>query len=273
MNVLPEYLSTYQRDGLIHVNVSAEIAELQVHFMHECCAFLRVLGMTDTTPATLPADLVTAARQDRALVGRLYKASRRFPSAKQLAAHPFFVDLAGQLMQTELVSCCHFVCVRIDLPTEDRYMTPAHQDFPYIQGSMNGITVWLPFSDLTVSHGIPSFVDGSHHWGMLRVHEYSLDEIGHNGGQSFALADDPRLRDAKYVRPNTVGKNEALVFHTLLLHRSEPNRSTEARITIQLRFDDLANKDSFRRNYPEGLYLNDRLEKTYPEYVAQRKVA
>jgi len=61
-------------------------------------------------------------------------------------------------MGTPLVSCCTFVNVRIGLPTEEQYLTPFHQDFPYIQGSLNGITVWLPVFDTSLEMGPPAWL-------------------------------------------------------------------------------------------------------------------
>lgn len=66
------------------------------------------------------------AALDRGAVGRLYKVSRRFPSVKALAASGWAVDIASQLMETSLVSCCNFLATRLDLPEKDEFATLPH---------------------------------------------------------------------------------------------------------------------------------------------------
>ena len=169
-------------------------------------------------------------------------------------------------MGTSLVSCCHFVNVRIDLPGKEKYLLPPHQDFPYIQGSLNGITWWIPVADTPLNIGPPSWISGSHKLGVLAVKEFDYASTGASGGRSFCITGEEQFKDSDYVcEPIAFG--EGLVFSTLLLHRSERNRSQRARVTIQVRFDDALAKESFARNYPEGLYLGDSFNKTYPEYV------
>src|SRR6266571_2014608 len=132
----------YRRDGVVQLKVPEAVRELQSAFLRECCAWLDRFAAVNVTPQRLPDVLPTI---ERSTVGRLYKVSRRFPAAKQLASHQWFCDVAGKLMETNLVSCCHFVNIRMDLPREQTYLLPVHQDFPFIQGSYNGITVCFFF--------------------------------------------------------------------------------------------------------------------------------
>lgn len=261
-------IDTYEEDGLIKIRLPAVILDLRQKFLEEICLWLDHFGNFRATPETLSDDLVKIAKDDRQLVGRLYKISRRFPTTKQIASHPYFTTLAGVLMKTSLVSCCHLVNIRFDLPQESKYLLDAHQDFPYIQGSLNGLTIWLPFHDVKKDMGPPSFIIGSHRWGVLKSKEYSLAEVGGSGGRSFKIIETGRLDREKFVSEE-INSDAALVFHTLLVHRSETNISERARISIQLRFDDALNQISFGKNYPEGLYLNNKLVETYPEFVEE----
>lgn len=262
----PSQIAAYDRDGIIKITLPPAVSRLRQQFLQETAEWLVGVGQPAIDIANLPAQLARLAGQDRPLIARLYKIARRFPAAKQLACAPFFVALAQELMRTALVSCCHFVNVRIDLPDEDRFLLDAHQDFPFIQGSLNGLTVWLPFTTTPLPMGPPSCILGSHRWGMLPVTEYGPAETGGSGGKSFRIADQPRLEAGLFVNW-AVEADEALVFSTLLVHRSERNQSPLARLNAQLRFDDALAGESFDRNYPEGLYLGDRLATTYPEYI------
>jgi ectoine hydroxylase-related dioxygenase (phytanoyl-CoA dioxygenase family) len=259
-------VADYHDTGLLRLKLAQQTVELCNEFMQEVCAWLKVIGGIDVTPAELPAQLPIIAAQNRTLIARLYKISRRFPAAKRLASDRWLAEVAAQLMGVPLVSCCHFVNIRIDLPGEEKYLLPPHQDFPYIQGSLNGVTWWIPFADTPIPVGPPSFILNSQKEGLLKVREIDYESTGKSGGRSFQLAELKRFESASYVH-EPVGGGEGLIFNTLLLHRSEPNYSNLARINIQVRFDDPFASESYERNYPEGLYLGDSLTKTYPECV------
>ena len=257
--------ATFLKDGVIVLDLPSDVLQLQRSFLEEVCLWLDHWGGGHTTPEKLIEDLVTMASRNRELVGRLYTVCRRFVSAKRLASHPYLVNVAQRLMNTDLVSCCNFVSVRFDLPRESEFLSHVHQDFIYIQGSLNGITIWLPFSDISLNMGPPSFVPGSQQWGVLKVKPSFADG---KEGEPYIVVDNDRLREAEFVKRG-VSAAEALVFHTLLVHRSEPNTSKKARLSIQVRFDDLFDTTSFAKNYPEGLFLGDSPTKIFPEFVVR----
>ena len=121
----------------------------------------------------------------------------------------------------------------------------------------------MPFSDIALDMGPPSFMPGSQKWGVLKV---KPSWVGGKGGEPYTIAETDRIQEADFVSKEISGA-QALVFHTLLVHRSEPNTSKNARLSIQLRFDDLLDTTSFGKNYPEGLFLGESPSKTYPEFV------
>lgn len=260
-------IEAFARDGIVSLALQADVDALRRQFVDEVSLWLdRVAGLA-ASPDNLSAQLAMLAGQNRPLVGKLYKASRRFPSVRQLSSHPWLVKQAGQLMQTPLVSCCTFVNVRIDLPEEGRFLTPIHQDFPYIQGSLNGVTFWIPFFDTPLELGPPSWIVGSHKWGVLKVEEYGSDKTGSSGAKSFRVVGEEKIVGESQFVNAAVPAGTALAFSTLLVHRSEPNNTRLARVNVQLRFDDIFAAESIARNYPDGLYLGENFGKSYPEYV------
>lgn len=259
-------IDRYRRNGILKLAAPEPLRAEAETLLDEMCRWIKHFLGDEVAPHDLPAYLADLAATNRQAVGRLYKVSRRFPAVRRMASHPWLVQLACEGMETPLVSCCHFVNIRIDLPGEDKYLVPPHQDFPYIQGSLNGVTVWMPLMDTPSLLGPPSFVPGSHLDGVMPVREYTLAQSGGSGGRSFAIADAEAAATRDYVGGG-IDFGELVFFHTLLLHRSEPNRGNVARLNVQLRFDDALHPESHGRNYPEGLFLGDRLTETYPEYV------
>jgi hypothetical protein len=257
----------FARDGIVLLALPADVDALRRQFIDEVCLWLGKVAGVEASPDDVSTQIVKLAERNRPVVGKLYKASRRFPSVRRLSSHPWLVEQAGRLMNTQLVSCCTFVNVRIDLPEEGRFLTPIHQDFPYIQGSLNGVTFWVPFFDAPLELGPPSWIAGSQKWGVLKVEEFGSDKIGSSGAKSFRLIDEEKIvRESRFVNA-AVPAGTALAFSTLLVHRSEPNATGLARVNVQLRFDDIFAAESIARNYPDGLYLGERFSKSYPEYI------
>jgi hypothetical protein len=279
-----DMIENYKKNGITKFSLPSEITQLQNDFLHDCCIFLKKYADFDTTPEKLPSDLVKLSKINRNIIGKLYKVSKRFKSSRALSCHPYFVEIAKTLMNTELISCYHLTIVRIDLPTEENFLMPAHQDFPYIQGSKNGLTLYLTFDDITSQHGVVSFKRASHKDGVIKVIESTsrLDsaqtEYVSTGNSSklidtaskvCEIADMSQINDLQFEQ-ESLSKNEAYFFHTLLLHRSEKNSSTSARITMQIRFDDLLCEDSFKRNFPEGRSKDDLFSNNFSEYVVEK---
>ena len=261
-----EHIVRYHAAGVIRLELPESLKIKINNFRLEVIDYIEGISGIKSDISSLEADLAEIASKDRLLIGRLYKISRRFFSSKAIACDPFFVSVAKTLMETKVVSCCNFVNVRIDLPSEDKFLLSAHQDFPFIQGSLNGLTCWIPIFDTDLTLGPPSFVKGSHKTGIMNVCEYDADQTGGSGGRSFKIADEGAMDKLDFVN-EPVLFGEALVFNTLVVHRSEQNNSKKARVNIQIRFDDALSQDSYDKNYPEGLYLGDSFQKSFPEYV------
>jgi len=254
----------YERDGVCLIDLPSDVDFLRQKMIQEMSDWVKAISPETGAVQDLPDALVQLAKLDRSKVGKLYKVSRRFPAARQLACHPWLVGLAKSAMGARVVSCCTFVNVRIDLPQEERFLLPIHQDFPYIQGSLNGVTVWLPLFDTELRHGPPSWIKGSHKWGVLEVRE---EDSAGSGAKSFSIAKAEEIAASHQFESANVMAGQALLFSTLLVHRSELNTTSRPRLNVQIRFDDALALESIERNYPEGLYLNDSFSSSYPEYV------
>lgn len=265
--IASDIVDAYQHDGIVKLLLPKHLDDARTDLIEEIRVWLGAVAGVTCKANEIPGQLVALGRADRPLLGKLYKLSRRLPSARRIASDRWFEDVAAQIMRTRLVSCCTFVNLRFDLPDEERYLSPIHQDFPYIQGSLNGITIWLPLFDTPLSLGPPAWVPGSHHWGVLKVREFTLGQAGGSGAKSFELAEKSKIEQGAAFVNMAVAAGEALVFSTLLVHRSCPNATNLARVNIQVRFDDALAPESLERGYPEGLYLGDTLASVYAEYV------
>lgn len=124
-----------------------------------------------------------------------------------------------------------------DLSKNDMYWkVPAHQDWPSMQGSIDGVTVWIPLVELDESMGYLEVIPKSHLQGALKQKDNTvLDE------SSF---------DAKDFVPIVMNRGDVLIFNTFLIHRSGHNTSNKVRLTTHLRYDNADEESFIQRNYP-----------------------
>lgn len=159
-------------------------------------------------------------------------------SVMELLGHPFFTGISRSLDLAYPIPSTMPI-LRIDRPRESRYLTPAHQDYWYSFLSFNSLTYWFPMFPITEKMGHLLVVPGSHVNGNLPIRQWS-DE------NPFALRNEIELK--KYV-PVDLAENEVLVFSQYLIHRSGENRSDRARLTIQVRHNDLRTLDKLTTSF------------------------
>ena len=120
----------------------------------------------------------------------------------------------------------------------ERYALPLHQDFPYIMQSARQLTVWIPLTDHAPGVGGFHAWPGTHRAG-LRVNKDGLT------GLEVQVSPD----ELAGIEPIVVeGQPGDVVFsHSLLVHKSVPNTSTNDLRAVQLfRFSDIATEESVR---------------------------
>jgi ectoine hydroxylase-related dioxygenase (phytanoyl-CoA dioxygenase family) len=213
-------------------------------------------------------DLVVKA--DRARAGRLYDAVRKLPSVQSLITAPRVWAVMRQLMQTRLPGLYPAgTGVRMDHPGEDRYLSPWHQEYPYNLTSDNAVTLWLPLVDVDEVNGCLLLAPGTHRLGALPVVVRDALNTGRNANETLEIAGlDDHLRAAAPL-PVPVRAGDALVFHTYLLHRSQPNRSAATRWTVQARYFDFLNPTAVARDWVGGMNEGVDFRRYHPELVAR----
>lgn len=116
------------------------------------------------------------------------------------------------------------------------FASPWHQDWPYWGGS-HKYSVWIALDDATVDNGCLKVIPGSHKLGVLL----------HAGDASDKLGFTNRLRpedidESKAVNVE-VSAGDAIIFHDLLLHASNPNRSGNDRWALISTYKDGTQSD------------------------------
>ncbi|MDW8028318.1 MAG: phytanoyl-CoA dioxygenase family protein, partial [Armatimonadota bacterium] len=143
-----------------------------------------------------------------------------------LAHHPNILQVIESIVR-EPVFVHPRNIARIVFPGTDYYATPPHQDYVHIQGAFETYTVWIPLTDCPLEVGPLAMLPGSHKLGLLPVHlAAGAGGLGVEVGNS---EQDWRSQDMR--------AGDALIFHSLTVHRALPNKSNSSfRISVDYRY-------------------------------------
>ena len=212
-------------------------------------------------------DFYRLINKERSLGGDIYRACRHLLPLHKLVSNEKFLNMAKLLMDTTILNVLSYVAIRIDVPAEEKYLFPWHQDYPYTQGSMDGLVFWVPFFDVPLGHGNVQLVPGSHLKGLRKVKILDPDNEGGSGAHTLEIENIESYSNED-VFETEVRAGDVLVFSTLTLHKSTPSKSNDIRWTSQIRYGNFSNEDSVRRGWPGGLFEGDKFEDRHPEYTS-----
>jgi len=214
-------------------------------------------------------DFLRVAHANREKAGEIYRACRHLLPLHKLSLKSQVLELASKYMNTEFINYLPYTAVRIDIPGENKYLFPWHQDYPYTQGSVDGVVIWLPLFDVPLDHGNLRIIPHSHTSGVRKVYLVDPTNKMKNGARTISIVGEEELDTKPYIA-SEVNVGDALIFSTLLLHRSTPSKSEDVRWTIQLRYANFSNQDAISRGWPGGMIEGDGFEKFHPEFVAHK---
>jgi chlorinating enzyme len=148
----------------------------------------------------------------------------------ELASHPRILDVMAALVGEDLLLIgTHFFC---KYPSPDAYVA-WHQDVTYWGlEPQEAHTAWLSIDGADVENGCMRVIPGSHTGGILEHRTKSGD------GNLLSVQQhvDPGLFDVSTARDVILAPGQMSVHHGVLLHGSNPNRSTRRRCGLTLRY-------------------------------------
>jgi len=138
----------------------------------------------------------------------------------------------------------------------------AHQDFPSIQGSLDGLVVWIPLHDVDAGNFPLEIVPGSHRLGLVTDVEQT-----HNGWQITASY----LKQMTF-RQITAKAGDVVFMSVFAIHRSGLN-GNKLRIALSTRFDNAAEPSFVARTYPTAYQRIVHREQFEPDFPHARDMA
>jgi hypothetical protein len=186
--------------------------------------------------------------QNRAWGGEVYDAVKQIPAFLRLVAHPAHERLFRELRADSIPGiAAGGYGIRIDNPSEDRYRTHWHQEYPSQLRSIDGLVMWSPLVPITNAIGPVNFCFGSHKEGPKPVFTVDPNDRSKTGAYALILKEEADLL-AKYSTTALLCEpGDLLVIDFLLLHSSGVNRSDRSRWSMQFRYFNFA--DPTGRSY------------------------
>jgi hypothetical protein len=130
-------------------------------------------------------------------------------------------------------------------PARAEFTTKAHQDFPNVQGTQECYTAWIPLIDCPLDVGPLQIAVASHQQGV-----FDFDIAGGAGGIEIS---DPL--EGRWVSGDfAVG--DVLVFHSMTVHKGLPNRSQKLRMSMDVRYQPVAEPFCAVNARPDGQPLS-----------------
>ena len=228
------------------------------------------LGLSVTCPGDQQLihvdDFLAICREDRQKAGEIYRATRHLTALQKLLVKEDSLALACRFMNTRLLNIIPYVPIRIDIRGEEKYLFDWHQDYPYIQGSMDGIVLWSSLFDLNEGEGGVRIIPRSHKAGLRPVILCDSLNERKNGAHTIAI-DDAEAFEKEHSISIRLNAGDVLVFSTLLVHKSVPMERGNVRWTTQFRYTNFEHLDAVRRGWPGGMIEGNAFEKDHPDFV------
>jgi hypothetical protein len=181
-------------------------------------------------PGTDPIDAIPAIEpcvEGEERYFEVYDEVQHLEAFHAVPHHPtvrsFMTALLGDSAFPHPLSIC-----RLSFPSNEEWTTPPHQDYPNNQGTEDLYACWMPLGDCPVELGSLAILPGSKRLGMAPL-EFALGA----GNRQAKL--DERFEELDWVGGD-LELGDALVFHSLTMHRALPNRTKRMRLSVDYRF-------------------------------------
>lgn len=117
----------------------------------------------------------------------------------------------------------------------------AHQDFPSVQGSINGVIAWIPLTNITSQHFPLQLIPKSHKEGLFET----IHEDDHTPVINSKCINEQEFIDVE------VDIGDVIFMSVFTVHRSKvKGKDNNLRIALSTRFDDGSEESFIKRCYP-----------------------
>lgn len=126
--------------------------------------------------------------------------------------------------------------------TKRLFWAGAYQDFPSVQGSLDGFVIWIPLVDIDENRFPLEVILGSHKNGILPSFE--------NNGSAWEVK--PECYEESDFIPAVCEVGDVVFMSNLTVHRSSQKGDDRLRLARSTRYDNTDEKSFIQRCYPSA---------------------
>ena len=155
----------------------------------------------------------------------------------------------------------HVQTARLKIPGGYFGLVP-HQDFPSVQGSLDGMVIWIPLVDVDANRYPLEVIPGSHTRGLLPSIE--------NPDSTWEI--QPQCYDEAAFVPALCNVGDVIFMSNFTVHRSSAKGDERLRLACSTRYDNGDEPSFIARGYPSAYVRTVQREQLFDiDFSAQNK--
>ncbi len=263
-----EQLNQFENEGFVYLpsfyDLENEILPIQKDIYQLISILIKNYNLSieqeTFSSQTFDSGLNELLKNHRELVSTIYDAVKKIPSYVKFACSQKNEEIVKVLLKTKFVGfATRGFGIRMDNPSEDKFLTQWHQDYVSQLCAKNGVVLWSPLRDVTSEMGPVEFCPSSHKEGVFRILKEGDGSYGLNIKNENEII-------SKYnsIIPE-VKSGDLIILNYLTLHRSTPNSSKFTRWAMISRYFDFLDPVGISYGWKGGLQEGNSFEKIHPE--------
>ncbi len=205
----------------------------------------------------------------RDLISIIYDAVKTIPEFCRLVSSEQNIELAKLMRTTDSIGITRGgEGIRMDLPREEKFMAPWHQDYLSQFGSYDGLVFWAPLVNITQDIGPIKVLINSHKEGLLPVYYENTESI--NTAYGMRICDEEKLIK-QYEDVDLICEvGDLLIIDFKTIHKSGFNVSDKVRWSMQIRYFNFNDPLGVSKGWPSGLTTGKKLSQIHPELLLSK---
>lgn len=205
---------------------------------------LEIAAAPHDAPNALYRDLLSLLRRDQKTYLGVLKLFHHLPALHQLAVGDSVLSLLKRIgMEHPSIAVrpvVHVMAEALKIPG-GYHKTPPHQDWSFVQGSLDSAVIWIALTDVDAAHHPLEVWPGSHRFGLMPSRPF---ECGRRVREDL-------VREDEFVAL-PVARGDAVCFSSLTVHRTGRNGRDDARISISFRYNNIHEPGFIERNFHDA---------------------
>lgn len=260
----------YARDGYCLLPDFFPLADIQQVYDDMMALFayqLKRLGIVEVDwrePLGLRRNLLALFNADRDAYLGAARQSQLLPSIHNLTTSAMVVETLRSLgLDTPVVSTkpvCHYMTEALRIPG-GYHKAPPHQDWRSMQGSLDGVVLWIPLIDIDEQSYAVEIIPGSHKLGLANT-------VPH---VATPMVKDDRVNEDDFM-PLYPKRGDLAIFSGFMVHRTGEHGDDRVRVAMSLRYNNAAEPGYIAHAYPTPYKYDYQLELLFDGFPAEGEV-